>query len=332
MTFCGRKIIRLWTIRLSALVLLISLVNLAGLRAASAQMGVGKVAGRQLVWLDTDVGDDIDDAFAIGLIVKSPELKLLGVSTAFGDTEMRARLVDRYFAEIGWTGIPVTAGVHTETDNKMTQRDYAEAAPARKHADGVAAMLDAIRAHPGQVTLIAIGPLFNVGAAIERDPETFRKVKRVVIMGGSIYRGYGTAKAAREWNILCDPKGAAKLFSAGVLLYVMPLDSTQIPLDAAGREAIFAKNGKLGAQIQALYKQWAAGNPNHSPNPTLFDPVAVTYTFRPDLCPAKPMHVDVDAKGMTIPGQGKPNAEVCLKSDEAGFLTLLTSRLELGAK
>src|ERR1700720_4478062 len=52
----------------------------------------------QLVWVDTDIGDDIDDAFALGLIVRSPELKLLGISTAFGDTEMRARLVDRYLA------------------------------------------------------------------------------------------------------------------------------------------------------------------------------------------------------------------------------------------
>lgn len=302
------------------------------LSAAQAQKAdikaAAKAASQQLVWVDTDVGDDIDDAFALGLVVRSPELKLLGVSTAFGDTETRARIVDRYFAAIGVTGVPVTAGVHTETANKMTQRAYADPVTTQTHRDGVAAMLDAIRSHPGQVTLIAIGPLFNVGAAIDKDPQTFRKVKRVVIMGGSVYRGYGGANAAPspEWNILADPRDAQKLFTAGIPLYVMPLDSTQIRLEAGPREALFANSGALGRQLKTLYELWAGTNGGQSP--TLYDPVAVTYTFRPDLCPAKPIHIDVDAKGMTIPGKGQPNAQVCLQSNESGFLNLLEQRLK----
>ena len=92
------------------------------------------------VIIDTDVGDDIDDAFALGLVLRSPELKVVGISTAFGDTDTRARLTDRFLAAIGDGAIPVTAGVHTETDNPMTQRTYGEQSPARKHPDGVAAM------------------------------------------------------------------------------------------------------------------------------------------------------------------------------------------------
>lgn len=304
-----------------------------GVLPIQAQHAAPKAAHPQLVWVDTDIGDDIDDAFALSLILKSPELKLLGVSTAFGDTETRARLVDHYFAEMDITGIPVTAGVHTQTDNLMTQRAYAEQAPDHPHADGVAALLDAIRAHPGKLTLIAIGPLFNIGAAIDRDPKTFHKVKRVVIMGGSVYRGYDRENDKHhapdpEWNIVQDPKGAAKLFNAGVPLYVMPLDSTQIHLDAASRDALFEKSGNLGVQLKALYEQWAATNPGHSPTPTLFDPVAAAYTFRPGLCPVKPLPIDVDAKGMTIPGEGKANAQVCLQSNETGFLELLQERLE----
>jgi inosine-uridine nucleoside N-ribohydrolase len=320
---------------LLALFLLVVLFSLPAVTVPAHGQGThGRLAEPQLVWVDTDIGDDIDDAFALGLVVRSPELKLLGVSTAFGDTEARARIVDRYFAAIGVRGVPVTAGVHTQTDNVMTQRAYAEKAPLHTHPDGVAAMLDAIRAHPGQVTLIAIGPLFNVGAAIDRDPAAFRKVKRVVIMGGSVYRGYGGVKQAPapEWNILQDPKGAQKLFTAGVPLYVMPLDSTQIHLDAGARDALFAGSGELGRQLKALYELWAATNPGKSPTPTLYDPVAVTYTFRPDLCPVKPMHIDVDAKGMTRPGEGKANAQVCLASNETGFLQLLRKRLESAAK
>jgi inosine-uridine nucleoside N-ribohydrolase len=287
----------------------------------------------QLVWIDTDIGDDIDDAFALGLVLRSPELKPLGISTAFGDTETRARLVDRYLAAVGRQSIPVTAGVHTETPNVLTQRAYAEQAPGKKYADGVAAMLEAIRKYPNQITLIAIGPLFNIGAAIDRDPATFHKLKRVVIMGGSIVRGYDGRNGERrpadaEWNILQDPKGAAKLFASGVPIFMMPLDSTQIHLLEPERKALFAAGNPLTTQLDLLYQEWSAKAPGHPQTPTLFDPVAAAYTFRPELCPTTPMRIEVDAKGFTRKVDGAPNAQVCLKSDEAAFLKLLLRRLE----
>jgi len=291
----------------------------------------------QLVWVDTDIGDDIDDAFALGLILRSPELHVLGISTAFGDTETRARLVDRFLAAASESAVPVTAGVHTETDNLMTQRTYAERFPAREHPDGVAALLGEIKRHPGEITLIAIGPLFNIGAAIERDPETFRQLRRVVMMGGSIDRGYDGANGERrppdaEWNIKQDPKGAARLFAAGVPIFLLPLDSTQIHLEAAAREAIFATGNPLTDQLTLLYHQWAAHSWNHSPTPTLFDPVAAAYTFRPELCPMTPIRIEVDDKGFTRKVAGEPNAQVCLKSDEDGFRDLLMERVKRDAK
>jgi purine nucleosidase len=112
-----------------------------------------------------------------------------------------------------------------------------------------------------------------------------------------------------------------------VPVFMMPLDSTQVPLESQGREAIFAHGSALTDQLTLLYHEWTGGTPSHSPTPTLFDPVAVTYTFRPDLCPAKQMHINVDARGMTSPGQGSPNAEVCLQSDEKSFLDLLLKRV-----
>jgi len=286
----------------------------------------------QLVWLDTDIGDDIDDAFALGLILRSPERKVVGISTAFGDTETRARLVDRYLASTGQSAIPVYAGVWTQTDNPLTQRAYAERFPARKHAGGVAALLAAIRAHPGEITLIAIGPLFNIGEAIDRGAPTFRKLKRVVLMGGAIEHGYNGGKGEPtppepEWNIKQDPKGAAKLLASGVPVLMAPLDSTQIPLNEPERETIFATGNPGTDQVALLYHQWVAHSWNHSQTPTLFDPLAAAYTFRPDLCPMTPMRIEVDPNGLTRRVEGKPNAEVCLKSDEPGFLKLLETRL-----
>jgi inosine-uridine nucleoside N-ribohydrolase len=331
------------------------LLGWAGLASAQCTKGVaaGKETGvnsaekhPQLVWIDTDIGDDIDDAFALGLALEEPRLRILGISTAFGDTELRARLVDRFLAEGKELhkpgGIAVTAGVHTQTDNVMTQAAYAKGSPEAAHPDGVAALLKQIRLHPGQITLIAIGPLFNVGAMIDRDPKTFRKLRRVVMMGGSIHRGYdgenGELRPAdAEWNINRDPKDAEKLMEVGVPIFMMPLDSTQIHLDAGQRETLFSEGSKgdppVIPQIEELYKEWVANTASHSPTPTLFDPVAVAYAVEPGLCPMEAMRLKVDEKGFTLPIEGKPNVEVCLKSDEAGFRSFLVPRLrgETGA-
>jgi inosine-uridine nucleoside N-ribohydrolase len=286
----------------------------------------------QLVILDTDIGDDIDDAFALALALRSPELKILGIITAFGDTELRARLVDRYLHAVGRSDIPVAAGVPTPHNNVFTQAAYAQQWPEKKHEDGVEFLLSQIRARPGEITLIAIGPLGNVGAAIKRDPATFRKLKRVVLMGGSIYRGYDGRNGERqppnaEWNINRDPAGAQALLGVGVPVFMMPLDSTQIHLENPEREAIFAHGSALTDQLTLLYHQWKAGTDGHPDAPTLYDPVAVTYAIRPELCPATPLRLEVDDKGFTRPVEEAPNAQVCLKSDERGFLELLLGRL-----
>ena len=286
----------------------------------------------QLAIIDTDIGDDIDDAFALALALESPELKIIGITTEFGDTEQRARLLDRYLAAVGRKDIPVAAGVATAHDNVFTQAAYAEHWPARKHADGVNFLLDEIRKHPGEITIIAIGPEGNLAAAIHQDAATFRKVKRVVLMGGSVYRGYDGAHGEHrppepEWNIDRDPASAKALLAAGVPVFMMPLDSTQIHLEQPERERIFAFGSPLTDQLALLYHQWVAHTDNHSPNPTLFDPVAVTYAIHPDLCPAKPLRIEVDDKGFTRPVKGEPNAQVCVQSNEKGFIDLLLSRV-----
>jgi purine nucleosidase len=310
---------------LSAVLLAIAVVPLAHGHAAQTD------AGPQLAIIDSDIGDDIDDAFALAVALHSPQLHILGITTAYGDTELRAQLLDRYLGAIGRADIPVAAGAATPHNNVFTQAAYAHQAPQRKHPDAVAFLLDQIRAHRGQITLIAIGPLFNVQAAIERDPATFRQLRRVVIMGGSIYRGYGNDKngtprpAEPEWNIKCDPAGARALLSAGIPVFVMPLDSTQIPLKTPAQGAIFSHGSPLTDQLTLLYHEWTGATELRTP--TLFDPVAVAYAIRPDLCPATPMRLEIDDRGFTRPVDGAPNAQVCLKSDESGFMTLLLGRI-----
>jgi inosine-uridine nucleoside N-ribohydrolase len=310
-------------------------------------------ADSELVLLDTDIGDDIDDAFALSLALKSPEVKFLGVSTTFGDTDLRARLVDRYLSAVGRFDIPITEGQPTKANNVFTQAPYARQRDiecklalstataqtnqacfqgGRTHDNAVQSLLDQIRAHPGQITLIGIGPLFNVQAAIEKDPATFKELKRVVIMGGSIDRGYDTATDNKrppdaEWNIKCDPAGLRALLASDVPVYMMPLDSTQVRLSQHDLEKILAHGSPVTDQLALLYHQWVWGNDVRWTTPTLFDPVAVAYSIHPGLCPTTAMRIEVDDKGLTRRVDGPPNAQVCLKSDEAGFRQFLLDRL-----
>ena len=281
------------------------------------------------VIIDTDIGDDIDDAFALALALRSPELQIIGITTTFGDTETRAKLLDRFLAEAGRPEIPVAAGVPTPPKGTFTQRRYAEnnrfAKPS--HPDAVAFLLEQIRRYPGQITLIAIGPLMNIGAAIDKDPATFRKLKRVIIMGGSIKRGYGDLgfgppqPPQPEWNILNDIPSSQKLFAAGVPLFVMPLDATQLKLDEVKRAFLFSQGTPLTDALTLLYHQWG------QETPTLFDPMTIAFLVNPNLCPVQPMHIRVDEKGFTRPDAGPANAQVCLDSNPDAFFRFYLSRL-----
>jgi len=290
--------------------------------------------GPQLVIIDTDIGDDVDDAFAVGLALQSPELKILGITTAWGNTPLRTKLVGRFLQETGRTEIPIATGIEKYlATGKLTfsQARYAERGPQQDYPGAVDFLLEQIRQHPGEITLIAIGPETNLGAAIERDPETFRKLKRVVLMGGSVYRGYdgfayptGTAKPQPEWNILCDIPAAQKLFTSGIPLYVMPLDSTQIKLQELERARIFSSGTALTDALTLLYHQWSDGN---RVMPTLFDAVAVAYAIKPELCPTTPLRLRVDEQGSTKVEPGVPNAQVCLRSDSDQFLEFYMPRI-----
>src|SRR5580692_3204224 len=315
-------------VRFSTLAILFSLA-IGPVSSAQAQKPAQVSGAPEKVIMDTDIGDDIDDAFAIALALKSPELEILGISTTFGDTEARAKIVDRLLGEAGRIDIPVLAGTPTHTTNVMNQRRYGEGGHFARasHPSAADFIFEQIRRYPGQITLIAIGPLMNVGALIDKDPATFLKLKRVVIMGGSIECGYGELWFCpqrgpdAEWNIINDILSAKKLFLSGVPLYVMPLDSTQLKLDETKRAYLFKQGTPLTDALTLLYHEWG------QQTPTLFDPVTVAYILDPKICPVQPMHIGVDDKGFTRKEPGAPNAQVCMHSDADAFFRLQIGRL-----
>jgi inosine-uridine nucleoside N-ribohydrolase len=127
------------------------------------------------VIFDTDIGDDIDDAYALALLLRSPEVQVVCVTTAFEDTRLRALLATRFLKSAGRGEVPVYEGPKTPGKPHFTQTKWAEGSPDRSYPDAIEFMLGTIRSNPGQVTLVAVAPLTNVGALIARDPKLFGK-------------------------------------------------------------------------------------------------------------------------------------------------------------
>jgi len=302
--------------------------------SAQTETSASRANTLEKIVIDTDIGGDIDDAFAVGLALRSPEFQILGISSAWGDTHLRARLLSRFLKETGREDIPVAMGIAKHPAGKLdtlSQAAYAEGGPANQnYPNAVDFLLDQIRRYPGEITLLAIGPETNLGAAIDRDAATFHKLKRIVLMGGSVYRGYSHFNYGKthgpdpEWNILCDVQAAQKVFNSGVPLYVMPLDSTQIKLQELERAEIFKAGTALTDALLVLYTQWARGT---TQTPTLFDAVVVAYASHPELCPTEPKRLRVDDQGYTRVESGAPNAQVCLRSSSDQFLEFFMPRI-----
>jgi inosine-uridine nucleoside N-ribohydrolase len=292
--------------------------GLTSLPAASSQTPV---------ILDTDIGSDIDDAFALALIVNSPELELLGVTTVSGDTQARARLAAKLLWEAGgaWRKVPVYAGKPGKPQSIDQTRWANGFSSSALHMSGAVDFMKAeINRRPGGITLIAIGELTNVAALLKSDPEIAKKVKLIALMGGSVARGYAPeSKPEAEWNIKSNPEAAQAVFSSGVPLLVAPLDVTaMLKLDAAGRRRVFTHLTPLTNALTILYHLWG------DETPTLFDPMAVAMLIDSSLCETQKLAIEVDARGFTRVLGGKPaNATVGMHTDPRKFFEFYLGRL-----
>ena len=277
--------------------------------------------------LDTGIGTDIDDALALALIIKSPELELLGVTTVSGDTRARARLAARMLWEAGgkWRQVPVLAG-EPGSPQPIDQARWAEGftSPALRPQKAVDFLKAQFNRRPGEITLLTIGELTNAAALLKSDPAMGKKIKRIGMMGGSVARGYAPgSQPDPEWNIKSNVAAAQTVFTSGVPILMVPLDVTaMLQLDDAGRHRVFTCLSPLTNALTLLYYLW------NKPTPTLFDPMAVALLIDPSLCETKPLAIAVDAQGFTRVREGQPpNAVVALKTDPAKFFDLYLKRV-----
>lgn len=287
------------------------------------------------VIFDTDIGTDIDDAYALFALIYRHDLEVLGVTTVSSDAVARARLAAKllYVAGDRWADLPVYAGTSTPTQY-MKQVEWAQGFRSKSlhESGGVEFMRREIEKRPGEVTLIAVGELTNVAALLDSSPGIAKKIRAISLMGGSIYRGYAPeSKPEPEWNIRSNAEAARKVFTSGVPLLVAPLDSTaDLKLTPEMRVEIFVSGTRANDALAALDQIWRYTNHWEGDLPTLFDVLAVELVNPRRPYDLTKLHIRVTPEGATVPVRGlAPNAEVVFGVDAEScmkaFVDLLRS-------
>lgn len=301
-------------------------VRLAAVLLAAALLVRGAAGQvRTPVLLDTDIGGDIDDAFALALVMASPELDLRAVTTVSGDTRARARIAAKLLSAAGRGDVPVAAGQPGKPLN-MSQAAWGTGftRPALQKQSAVDLMAAQLRRAHGSAVLVAIGPLTNVAALLKQHPECRPLIHRIVLMGGSIARGYyPNSGPTAEYNIAADPAASQAVFTSGIPISMAPLDVTaRLQLEGQRLEKVFAAGTPVARALHELYVLWG------QPAPTLHDPIAVSLLLAPSLCQTRMLAVQVGNDGMTRVVQGHaPNALVGVDIDPAVFLDFYVQRL-----
>lgn len=263
------------------------------------------------VLFDTDIGSDIDDAVALAYLLAQPECDLLGVTTVSGEPHKRAALARALCRAGKQPDIPVHVGLETPLLAVPLQphAPQAEALSTDALAEfgtsptAVDFLRETIRARPGEITLLATGPLTNIGVLFALDPEIPALLRQLVLMGGVFYgRSIAHTQATgAEWNMRCDPEAAALVFNAPVpRLLAVGLDVTeQCVLPSEEVREKFSAAGPPLEFVLKLAEVWF----RQTGKITFHDPLAATLIFQPGLCRTERQHIQVDTGRARTEGQ-----------------------------
>ncbi|MGD9519997.1 MAG: nucleoside hydrolase [Armatimonadota bacterium] len=270
--------------------------------------------------LDTDIGDDVDDAYALVLAAKWEAVDLVAVTCAFGPTLSRARLASKLLGILGRGEVPVYAADDREGENGQLNwaAGHTYEAPSETAPE---ALVRLARERPGELTLVPIGPLSNVGRALELDPELGRRFKRIVLMGGLVDPSARPDFPQAEWNIRCDPAAARRVFQSGAELVMVGLDVTlQVRLEEPWMKRLEAADKPCTRALMELTALWGHGVP------TLHDPLALSCVER-QFCRMKPLRVEIADDGRTLVELGEANVMAAVEVDAEGFLDWYTATI-----
>lgn len=302
-------------------------------------------AGKKMpVVFDTDIGGDIDDTWALLMLLNSPEFDLRLVVSDQKNCTYRAKILAKMLEVCGRTDVPVGIGLHKgdAPDNQtdwVTDYDLAKY-PGQVHEDGADAIIRTVRQSKDPVTLIAVGPVTNLPEVLRRAPDVAEKA-RFVGMHGSVRKGYGDSpNISPEWNVRADPPALQAVFAA-------PWEKTITPLDTCGiihlKGDRYAKvHGCQSPGAKALmenYRIWTIAQTkrgNKMPDPTqrsstLFDTVAVYLGYSEELLKMETLKLTVTDDGFTkIDERGVPVRCAMAWTNLDAFEEHLTERIVRG--
>ncbi len=294
------------------------------------------------VLLDTDIGDDIDDALALGLLLSCPEIELVGVTTVFKNVHLRARLALKLLEAFRRGTVPVVCGIGHRIDEDRKVFTDAEHFPRQAEVlrdnppkgrpqEGFAIDFIArtILDSPGEISLLSIGPLTNVAGAIWKYPRIVKPMREYVMMGGHLGL-FGRTRA--EWNVQCDPLAAKMVFDSGIPITMVGLDVTMRcsvrPEDLASLRASRKEGVKL---LCRLIELWQEGDKARLP--ILHDALAAALLIDPSFVRTRRERISVETRGEFTSGftvaveDGRPDCAVAVDVESERFLDFFLERL-----
>lgn len=274
----------------------------------------------QKIVIDTDIGDDVDDAIAVGFALRWPEVEVLAFTTCHVVTQKRCRMLAKLLKAFGAEGVPVAPGLTRpmrpmppdEAARMEAERPWQYAFVREGGPDGasggpgaVETLYAALRAHPGEVVLVAIGPLTNVADLLRVHPDAAGLAKAIAVMGG------GADK--REYNFACDPEAARFVLHAPARVFVGTWEVTKRVVLLEDDVAALASSADPGCRALAENIELWRPHQGKKAGPVIYDMSPILWTVRPDMFTTEQRRMDMaldgPERGMCVQREGAPVVE-----------------------
>lgn len=299
-----------------------------------------------------DVDPGIDDSLAIIFALQSPELRIEGITVVSGNVEVEqatqnalkaVEMSEKEVSVYKGMALPLVRPYQDATDTHGADGigenffPHPNKTPEKEHA--VDFIVRKVNENPHELTILALGPLTNIAKAIQEDPKTMKKVKRIVLMGGSATY-HGNCSPVAEYNFWVDPHAAKSVFASGIEVTMVGLDVThRIVFTPHLREVVYQLRTPLAQYVYDITQFYVDFHwkQEKTIGCVINDPLAVATLVEPTLVKTAPAFVDIETDGIAIGqsvadfygrrNQGKWNTHVCVDVDPKAFFQLFLHRL-----
>lgn len=290
------------------------------------------------VLIDTDIGTDVDDAYAILLALASPELNVRGITLVHAHIDVRAKIAMKLLKLTGRTDVPVALGERTPLRSErpvfwmghegkgLDLADAEQMQPLPEHAVTFIARLAS--ENPGKLTLITIGPMTNAGMLVRDHPREAACLRGIVSMA-STFLGFGRENSGREHNAAVDPEAVDLVLRSGIPILLVGLNVTQqtwLTLDNLAQ--ISSCRNELSSFMCDMTREWFKVVGKDAVN--MHDPLAIATAFDPELVKTIPVSAEVDLTSEKIAYHDagmQSNVSICAEVDSNRFHKLFFERI-----